>query len=113
MKLGVNPVTIYMLSVLVCPVTFAFDIYLLHSYSGIDVKRIVYDVLVRSLLIAIFSAIIPYFIHISISNDVLRLLLVCLSSIISSSVIICYCGLDKYVRKKIYEHIRSRLQFKW
>jgi len=88
-----------------------------NKFSGgnFPIKRYVFQVMIKTLILAGLMMIAPYGVYYmteSIDNDLIQFLAVGTTSVISSSLIIYYLGLDKQLRKKALVKIRTKVKTK-
>lgn len=108
MNYGTSPVIAYLILSCVYPGALICDLWVLHKYSGFNRMNYLYDVVIKGLLLLAIAFIIPFIIHNLMPSSFLRFLSVSLSSVLISSILVFYWGLNKTMRK----HILTKLQVK-
>lgn len=86
-----------------------------NKFSGgnFPIKRYLLQVMIKTLILAALMMIAPYGVYYmteSIDNGLIQFLAVGITSVISSSLIIYYLGLDKQLRKKALVKIRTKVK---
>lgn len=87
---------------------------LVKKYSGgnFPIKRYIIQVMIKVLILALLMMIAPLGVYVwteSLNNKFIQFLAVGITSVISSSFIIYYLGLDKQLRKKVLVKIRTKI----
>ena len=88
-----------------------------NKFSGgnFPIKRYISQVMIKTLILAALMMIAPYGVYYmteSLNNDPIQFLAVGTTSVMSSSLIIYYLGLDKQLRKKAIVKIRAKVRLK-
>ena len=109
LKLGAQPVSVYIISVCVFPLAFCSDLLILHHYTGFPIFRFLKEVPLKTMLIIAATAILPTYIHLNMDSGFVRLLAVCFSSFVISAFLIYRFGLGAEARIQLLSFIRSRL----
>ena len=107
MKLGATPVIAYIVFSIVYPAALICDLWVLHKYSGFNRSDFFINVILKGTGIFTISFIVPATIYFLMESSFIRLSLICISSIIISSITIFYLGLNKDTRQKISTKIKS------
>lgn len=79
--------------------------YLVHRATGIPAKMYLGGVVLKCHLIGIVSAIIPVIIYLSMQQTIMRLMMVCAVSLITTTVVIYQCGLDLSEKNLLREKV--------
>ena len=69
--------------------------YLVHGMTGLPAKMYLGGVVARTHVVALISAILPIIIFLLMPEGIARLISVCVSSVLSSCIVIYAIGLDK------------------
>jgi VIT1/CCC1 family predicted Fe2+/Mn2+ transporter len=85
--------------------------YLVHGMTGIPARLYLLGVVAKTHIVGIMSAILPMVIYFQMSENIWRLIVVLISSLISSGVIIYLFGLDaaekSFFNKKIFSKFKT------
>ncbi|MGN1164812.1 MAG: lipopolysaccharide biosynthesis protein [Lachnospiraceae bacterium] len=108
-KLGANPITAYLLSISVYPFAFVCDILILRHYTKISILTFIKEVLLRTIIIIAVAAIMPTYIHYNMESGFMRLVVVCVVSLVISSCLIYRFGLGVEARQQLLIFVKSRL----
>ena len=109
LKLGAQPVIVYIISVCVFPMAFCSDLLILHHYTGFPIFRFLKEVPLKTMLIIAATAILPTYIHLNMDSGFVRLLAVCFASFVTSTFLIYRFGLGTEAREQLLSFIKSRL----
>lgn len=110
MKLGSTPIVTYIVTVCVYPVALIFDLWILNKYSGFNRKHYFMEVVVRGLGIILFSAAIPFFLHIGLPYGFCRFVIVIITVLLATGFIVYYWGISSSVRYKLVATIKNKLK---
>ena len=83
---------------------------LMKQMIGFPPSRFIKDVVVRSIIVTLISAIIPYYIYVSMNESFLRLIIVGCTSILSVISTIYICGLSKSERRYFMNVVTKKLK---
>lgn len=83
--------------------------YLVNQSTGIPFKMYIWGVVCRTHLVAFLSSIIPLLLFFSMTPSLLRLMYVCICSVLSTSIVIIYVGMDKAERSKITTFVSNTI----
>ena len=108
-KLGGSPVWAYIAYVFIYFVMVFIRIYLVKDLIKMSWKRYVNDVVIRCLVVSAAAVIAPGITYISMSDGILRLILVCIVSLISSAAVIYTIGMSQIERVFIKQLVGNRL----
>lgn len=110
-KLGASPIVSYYIYVAVYWILIFVRYHLVHEKTGIPAKMYLGDVIAKTHLVAIVSAVLPLLIFYLMSETLLRLLLVAGASVLSSVVVIYTIGMDQAERNFIQDKFLSRITY--
>ena len=111
-KLGFSSIVSYYIYVTVYWGLIFVRYYLVHGMTGLPARMYLVGVIAKTHITAILSAIIPVFIFLMIPEGVGRLLMVCFTSVVISSIVIYSIGLDNAERNFIQEKVFSKVVLK-
>lgn len=86
---------------------------ILQSQIQLKFSLFLHEIVLNITIITILSCIIPFLIHIYLDNDIARLIITTLSSIVSTSLLIYIVGLNNKERQFISERIKNHLKKKF
>lgn len=107
LKMGGSPESVLIVHLFICITTFITRLYILRSMIKLSLKQYFKEVVFKSLTILIISLIFPITIKLIMNDTIVRFFVVCLSSIISTSITIYYIGLDKKEKQFIKEKFKK------
>ena len=110
LKIGADPTIAYSITIIVYPIAMGFDIWILNKYSGFSVLLFIKDVLLKNLIILVFSSSLIYYIQKLLPYGFLSLLITCVSSTLILTVLFFYICIDINMRYKIIKRIQSSLR---
>lgn len=110
-KLGASSIVAYYIFVIVYWGLIFVRYYLVHGMTGIPARLYLLGVVAKTHIVGIMSAILPMVIYFQMSENIWRLIVVLISSLISSGVIIYLFGLDaaekSFFNKKIFSKFKT------
>ena len=109
---GGNPISIFVVSIVVSQLCLYSRLYMLRGMIGLPVKAFLFNVYLRSILLAFFATLIP-FLFISVcpfDNGVVRFFLISIVSVISSLCFILFVGCSKEERCVVVAKIRGKIK---
>jgi O-antigen/teichoic acid export membrane protein len=111
LRCGGSPICIFVVSIVISQLCFYLRLYMLRGMIGLPVKEFFFKVYVRAILVLLFSLMIPYmFVHIcQINYEIVRFLVVCAVSIVSSFVAITFVGCANSERSYVIRKIKKRI----
>ncbi|MGN0213206.1 MAG: hypothetical protein ACI4AH_00155 [Muribaculaceae bacterium] len=109
LKMGAQPVAVYIISVCVFPMAFCSDLLILHHYTGFPILRFIKEVPLKTMIIIAVAAILPTYIHYNMESGFVRLVVVCVVSLVISSCLIYRFGLGVETRQQLLIFVKSRL----
>lgn len=107
-KMGFSPVSAYVIYFFVYFILIFVRYYLVKDIIHIDFKGYIIDVVLRVMIVAAISFIPAYLVYNSMEQSLLRLILVCLTSVFATTFVIAYIGIDKSERLFFYNKIKER-----
>lgn len=110
MLLGSSPIVVYFITITAYPIALIFDLWILNKYSQFNIRNFIYDVCIKTFIIAFITSIIICIINILIPSCFTRLFINSLISTIISSMLIFYYGLNKNTRKEIIQYLKVKIK---
>lgn len=111
-KSGADPIISYYIYFMVYWGLIFVRYHLVHIMTGIPAKMYLGGVVLKTHIVALLASIIPLLLRILVPESIFRLILVFSASIVSSSIVIYFLGLDDVEKKFVHEKILSKLYFK-
>lgn len=110
-KLGYSPEVVLAANVVPWVIVPHIRIHWLKKFSGgfFPIHRYTTQVLFKTTVLAVIMFIPPFFLHESLTmvSPFVRFLFVCTASVLTSSIVIYYCGMNKENREKVVEKIKG------
>jgi len=113
LKLGANPITIYIVNVLVYPFALFCDLFILHKYSNISIIFFVKNVILKVILLTLLISVVPLFLHHYMDYGICRCLFVFSSSSLISCIIIYKWGISESVRIIVINWIKNHINIRY
>lgn len=113
LKLGANPITIYIVIVLVYPFALFCDLFILHKYSNISIIFFVKNVILKVILLTLLISVVPLFLHHYMDYGICRCLFVFSSSSLISCIIIYKWGISESVRIIVINWIKNHINIRY
>ena len=110
LKLGASPVTVFMVNVIPWFLETFFELLCLKKYIGLSPLAFYKSVYCRVFPIGALMFVLPYTTYYMMSDGWLRFISVGIVSVLSSSLLIYFLGLDKNMRALVINKIRSILK---
>lgn len=110
LKLGASPVTVFMVNVIPWFLETLFELLCLKKYIGLSPLAFYKSVYGRVFPVGVLMFVLPYITYFSMVDGWLRFFAVCIVSVLSSSVLIYFMGLDKSMRAFVVNKISSILK---
>ena len=108
-KFGFAPEVAFVIQFIIFVVQLIYRLFLLHSMIGMPVKDFIHKVIIRAMVVAFISFLIPFIIHSFIDCDgIFKLILVVIISLLSTIVTIYYAGLTDNEKNFAYKTIKSK-----
>lgn len=99
LKFGFAPEITMVIAIVLSTISLAVRLYLIRSYIGFPMMQYIYKVILRSLLVAFLSTVVPLAMKIFVDmNDLPLLVVICVTSFIISGFAIFYLGTDRNER---------------
>lgn len=109
LRLGVTPVVAYVVACASFPLAMACDLWILNKFSGFDIRHYLLSVPLKSLVIAVASAVVPVFARTPVPDGWPRFLVACATCLAMSSLLIFHFGLSKEMQHKVLAKARGVL----
>ncbi len=113
LKLGANPITIYIVNILVYPFALFCDLFILHKYSNISIILFVKNVILKVILLTLLISVVPLFLHHYMDYGICRCLFVFSSSSLISCIIIYKWGISESVRIIVINWIKNHINIRY
>ena len=110
-SLGVQPEVMYVTEMICYIIALFARLALLKGMIQFPVFRYLSEVVLRSMAVLALSFIIPYYLHTIIEGWFVRIVCVCLSSVLISGILAYFIALSKQERNMIVSSFRSKLPF--
>ncbi len=108
-KFGFAPEVAFVIQFIIFVVQLIYRLFLLHSMIGMPVKDFIHKVIIRAMIVAFISFLIPSIIHSFIDCDgIFKFILVVIISLLSTIVTIYYAGLTDNEKNFAYKTIKSK-----
>ena len=107
LKLGASPVTVFIVNVIPWFIETLFDLLCLKKYIGLSLLPFYKSVYCRVFPIGALMFVLPYTTYYMMSDGWLRFISVGIVSVLSSSLLIYFLGLDKNMRTFVINKIRT------
>lgn len=111
-KFGAPSIVSYYIFVMVYWGLIFVRFYLVHGMTGIPAKMYLGGVVAKAHFVAALSAFLPLAIFFFMPESILRLLLICISSVISSGIVIYSIGINQAERRFIQDKLFSIISSK-
>lgn len=106
LKNGGAPESVFIVHLLICVIAFVVRLYILQSLIYLDIKRYLYNVVGKSVLIMLTALPLPVMLKFFlVDNAIFSLMVVCVVCLFAVSISSFYIGLDKYERCFIKEKL--------
>ena len=107
---GASPVVVYWINVIFFITDNIVCLYYSHKYTNLPIMRIIKDVYFNVLFGALAMFFFPFAISLKMEEGVARFLVVCVSSVIISSIVIYAWGLTPGMRKMLLEKTKKSVK---
>lgn len=111
-KLGFHPEATYVIYITIYFLLNFVRVYIAKGLMDFPIKLYIYDVILRVLMVSIFSFVLPVFVLINLEEGFPRLCIICLISFFSTISVIFMFGLEKTERKKILDKFTNKFKLK-
>lgn len=110
--MGAIPEVVYFITLVSFFTVMILNLWLLNKYSGFNWRLFVRDVLIRTTVIIVLSAILPTYLNLIMEEGLVRFLCVGSASVVCSSVFIYTIGLTPSMRKRLVGMIERKTHLK-
>lgn len=107
-KLGYNPVSVYVVSIVMTLLSFFVRLFILKKLMPFPVIKYLKEVFIVNFFVAIISLMLPIYLHIYLSSSLFHTLLIVVISFIWSSIAIYFIGLNKNEKMFVYNFINKK-----
>jgi hypothetical protein len=108
-KFGASPEAAMIISICFSGLTLAVRLVIIKVQMGLSVLRYIRDALLPMMLVSAISMIIPLILYMNISNGIIGFFIICIASVLSSSLVMYILGLNNSEKKWIVQILKSRL----
>ena len=113
-KLGASPTIAYILVVCVYPLAMFMDLYIINKYTGFSPIRFINEVLCRSLILILLTAVVTYFIScVNLCSGIVRLLVTVVSSSFIFIPLVYLFGLKQGEREFLTNILLKKLNLRY
>lgn len=109
LKLGMSPVYAYWISSIPPIISFLINLQILHKYTGFDSRRYLFNVFLKTILLLGVSCVPPYLVQQMMDSGIIRFLLVCSLSCISTIIMLWFFALNDDVKVMVTEKSKKIL----
>lgn len=107
LRLGGAPWSVFLVHLCICCVAYITRLFIIRPMINLHIRKFVYEVILRCMIVALVATIIPAILHLYLSNGITSSFAIIGTSVITAAVSSLYLGLDKHERKVIIEKIKS------
>lgn len=100
-KMGGNPIWAYVIFIAIYLILVFVRLYLVKDLIHLSWKRYMNDVIIKSIIVGVLSLPLPLALYLSMPNTIIRFIVVCIISIISSGIVIYWIGVNQSEREVI------------
>lgn len=108
LKLGYSPVIAYCVSNIPPFLSFIINLTLMSKYADFNGYKFFVNIFVKNICLVAIASIIPYFIHISMEEGLIRFISVCSVSVISTFAVIWTLGLNSATRTMFKQMLNTK-----
>ena len=112
LKIGWNPTAVYWVGMIPSMLGFCMNLYILHKYIGFPSFKYFNNIFLKNIGLVGISCIFPFSLHSAFKEGLIRFLIVCCFSVISTLIIMWFFALNKEVRNMITSKVNSLLHKK-
>lgn len=112
LKLGANPTVTYVITICVYPMAFCCDMLILRHYTHFPISSFFCEVCAKTTFFILLSAIVPFAIFMFMQTGFIRLAIVIISSVMISSIVVYYMGLDGSTRTTVKAYIGRKIRLR-
>lgn len=107
LKHGFSPESTIVTAIIIAHICIFIRLYFLKiEIPYYSIRDFIFNVYIKVIVVALFASILPFFIKTLYSESFMRFILVCLSSLIWTSLTVYFIGCDKMDRNMINEKIK-------
>ena len=110
LRIGAVAETVFIVYLIVEIFAVAARLFFAQKMLFLDIKRFIYDVILRSIVVIVVGSIIPISLHIIMPEGYIRFMVVVISGFITSLYAIYKLGLNNHEQTMVKEAIRKKLQ---
>ena len=110
LKAGMAPEVVFVVHFFILIISCIPEIFILRGYINISITKYIKEVVVRSLLITVLSAIIPVLLHIILDKTIWNSLLVMAVAFSSVLIVSYFGGMSKSEKQYVTQLIKSKFQ---
>lgn len=103
LKLGYSPIVTYIINIIPQFLGFFATLWIIKKYVGFPAMIFLRKVILKTYLLIGLSCIIPYFVHCNMENGLIRFLVVCSLSFISTITIMYSFALNRETRMMVHQ----------
>lgn len=110
LKMNLSPIVVYWFNVIFFFTDNIVCMYYSHKYTGLPLRKILFEVYINTILGAILMFVIPYVVSLQYEEGLLRFLMVCSVSLFTSTCVIYFYGLTPGMKKLVLDklHVLKR-----
>ncbi|MCW3786657.1 lipopolysaccharide biosynthesis protein [Plebeiibacterium sediminum] len=112
LKLGWYPPVVYFVTSIPALIHFLINLKILSHYTGFPARKYFVKIFLKNTFLIILTFIIPFLIHRIIEESLIRFLVVCSSSVISTITIMYFFALNPEVKKIVTNKVFTILHIK-
>lgn len=106
---GYPPQSCYIIHIIIYGGLLFLKIYIVKKSIGFTYMSYIREVIIKAIIVSFVSVIFPISVYLTNEPTFIRLILVCVISIISSLLSICYLGMEQRERQFVFSVIRKKL----
>lgn len=112
-KFGAAPTAALIILIVLALINIFIRLYFFNIYLGISIFDYIKNVLLKSVIVMLFSCIFPIMIYKLMDEGYVRLLIITVVSGVSSAICIYLLGLQKTERQKVYIFTKNKIEIIW
>ena len=101
LKMNFSPIFVYWFNVIFFLTDNVVCLHYSHKYTGLPLRKILFEVYINTILGAILMFVIPYVVSLQYEEGLLRFFLVCSVSLFTSICVIYFYGLTPGMKKMV------------
>jgi O-antigen/teichoic acid export membrane protein len=109
-KLGYSPEYTFYITIIMFLIAHIMRLLILQKVTYISIKEYVFQFVISAIIVTVFSAVLPIFVHYYFAPGVVRFLLVTIISLISVGGFALLAGFNKQERSRLYELVIDKLK---